>query len=133
MSDFELVSGLIDALTYVVPVLIGVVLLVARLVRRKKGKGGSALIGVGVALVAVFGLVAAVKGVTLVVSSTSPTVVAQSPDQSDEPATTSTTAPSTTTSAPIPADPLSPTQHVWCLGTDENRARSSTSTPFRRG
>ncbi len=26
-------------------------------------------------------------------------------------------------SAPIPTDPLSPVQHVWCLGSDENRAR----------
>ena len=41
-----------------------------------------------------------------------------------EPTSISSTDSSTsTTSAPIPADPVSPVQHVWCLASDENRAR----------
>ena len=125
MNDYELVSGLIDSLTYLIPILLGLVLLVIGLIRRKKERGGSALIGVGVALLAVFGLGAVGKALTFASSSTSPpTVAAQSADQSSERRTTSTTASSTsTTSAPIPADPLSPPQHVWCLGSDENRVR----------
>ena len=82
MNDYELVSGLIDALTYVIPILLGIVLLVIGLRRKRKGKGSAALVGLGGALLVVFGLGAVGRALTLASQSTSaPTVLVQSPLQ----------------------------------------------------
>ena len=127
MNDYELVSGLIDALTYVIPILLGIVLLVIGLSRKRKGKGkgSAALVGLGGVLLVVFGLGAVGRALTLASQSTSaPTVLVQSPLQPIQPGAISTTPTVTVTpSAAIPSDPLSPAQHVWCLASDENRAR----------
>jgi len=90
MTDFELASGIVDALFYVVPVVVGVALFLAG---RKRGQetGGPFMRGLGVVLVLVFGL-AAIPNVLAFVDRSS----ADSASGAQSTTTTTTTGPSQT-------------------------------------